>query len=803
MFRNYFRLALKSIVSQGHQTIISSLGLSVALSCCILIMLYVQYELSYDRFHEGSEKIFRIISKQPSSNSYMGKSTFAVTPAPLKEAAINDIPGTRNAAKCKFATHTLEYNSSLFTEKGFLYADPSFLDIFAFPVIRGNASEELKEPFTLFLTRGMAEKYFGNEDPLGKVIKVDNKYTFTVKGILEDIPENSHLSFGFLTGFETFYATRGGREKVEVWDNFSYITYVSLEENANQADYAAKIAELPQKYLADKPFFKGMEWILVPLNSIHLGGNSNFEPGNNSDIRYIYLVVSIGIFMLLIACFNYMNMATARAYARGREAGILKVAGSSKSDLIIQFVAESVLVSLGGLIIALLIIWMIIPYFAVFIERPLVFKMIFEYSTLVKIVFLTLIAGVLAGIYPAIHLSSMTPLRLIREDFMNQGGRGKSLTLRNILVVLQYIIAVVALISTLTVMKQLSFIRNADIGFRSENILTISVRDPALRSKPEALLNELRACPEITDVTVSSSLPYLITSASNCIWEGKQEGTNLTAFRAAAGENFTDFYNIKIVEGRWFSKEFSADSADSFILNQTAVKMIGWDNPVGQKFGFNKSDLGTVVGVMQDFNFQSLHLAVEPLAMSLSGGRDFADVSYISVKATPANLSSATAYIEKTLKELSPHYLNPVSFLSEQIENMYVSERKLSWIFITASILAVFLTCLGQYSLSSYTAKRRTKEMVIRKVMGSQASGIAIILTTEMGKLILAAVLVAWPVAYLLMNLWLQKFAYHIEIGVSVFLLSLVISLSISLIAISYHVLKLSVVNPAEKLRQE
>jgi putative ABC transport system permease protein len=386
---------------------------------------------------------------------------------------------------------------------------------------------------------------------------------------------------------------------------------------------------------------------------------------------------------------------------------------------------------------------------------------------------------------------------------MNQGGRGRSVTLRNLLVILQYTIAITALIATFTVLKQLHYIRKADIGFRSENILTISVKDPALRSKPEVIINELRACTDIIDVTVSSSLPQSITSASNCYWEGKPEGTTMSAFRAGGGANFTDFYDIRIVSGRGFSKDFPTDSSNAFILNQTAVMRIGWDDPIGRKFGFNKSELGTVVGVIEDFNFQSLHLEVEPVAISLSGGRDFPDASFISVKTNPEKLADTRAFVDKKLKELSPHYLNPVSFLSDQIENMYKTERKLSDIFLTASILAVLLTCLGQYSLSSYTTKSRTKEMVIRKIMGSQASGIGFILVTEIGKLILAAILLSWPLAYLLMTRWLQRFAFHTEIGISVFLLSFLISGFISLIAVSYHLLRLSLVNPVDTIRNE
>lgn len=797
MLRNYLKFAIKSIISQRQQSIINTIGLSVALSCSILMLLYVQYELSFDKYHDNAANIYRIISKHSAGFSYMGKDLFAVTPAPLKDALINNIPEVENSTKCILTTRTLEYNSSLFNEKGFLYADPDFLKIFTFPVISGNPVEELKEPFTLFITEELAKKYFGNEEAVGKTIKVDNNFIFTVRGVLKNIPDNSHFDFHFLTGFETLYSEKGGKDKVETWTRFSYSTYIQLFDDVSPEDIKVKLKELAETQLPDEPLFKDLQWIPVPLRSIHLGGTLNFDPGNNSDIRYIYLIISIGVFILLIASFNYMNMATARAYNRGREIGILKVAGCSKSDLILQFIIESVLISFGGLILALAFVCFILPSFNTFTERDLSFKMIFEYSTMIKMIALTFLTGLFAGIYPAIHLSRMSPLYLIKEEFKNLKGKRGSGKLRNLLIALQYTISIVALICTFTVLNQLNFVKNTDIGFLRDNILTISLKDPALRSRPDVLINELLENPEIEDVSVSSYLPYSITSASFGTWEEKQEGTNMSIFRIGTGNNFTDFYNLKIVSGRGFSKDYSADSADSYIINQTAAKMIGWDDPVGKKIGFQDSKLGSVIGVAEDFNFQSLHLAVGPLAISLIGSHEFPQASFISVKTSPGSLYDTRLFIEKKLKVLSPHCLNQVSVLSDQVDAMYRSDRKLSTIFKFATVLAVILTCLGQYSLSSYTTKSRTKEMVIRKLMGSQSSGIMTILIGEMIKWIMVSIVFAWPVAYLLMNKWLENFAYHIKIGAGVFFLSLLISLLISLLAISYHVIKLSRVNPA------
>lgn len=802
MVKSYLRLSVRSIISQGRQSVISMLGISIALTCAILILLYVRYELSYDTYHENADNIYRIIRKQP-GHEYMGKDVFAVTPDPLKSALVNEIPEVKNSAKCKLRFHILGYNSKLFEEGGFLYADTDFLEIFSFPVITGNPAEALKDPFTLFMTKDMAIKYFGNEDPVGKTIMADNKYLFTVCGILENIPQNSHFHFDFLTGYESLYSIWGGRDEAGKWDNFSHTTYIQLFDNANVEDIEDKLNAVASKYLSSNTFFKGSRFIAEPLRDIHLRSDSNFSIASSGDIRYVYLISAVGILILLIACFNYMNMANARSYNRGKETGILKASGAGKAEVIIQLVTESALISFGGMILALLIAGLLLPSFSSFIERPLSFRMIFEYRVFVKVILLTLATGVLAGIWPALHLASITPVSLINEDYKALGG-DRSWQLRNLLVVVQNVISTVALVCTFTVIRQLNFIENSELGFEKENIITVELKDPAIRENPGKLLDELSKNPAIIGLATSVNLPVNAQGTSYATWEGKPEELKQFVYRAGIGNDFIDFYGMKVISGRGFSDDFSADTLNNFIINEAAAKVMGQGDPVGKKFGFSKDQgSGTVIGVIEDYHFQSLHLAIEPLALSATGSVGFKVPQYVSIRVRPGTVSETLAFIDMTVKELSPHYLNPVSVFSDRVEMMYRSEMKLASLFILSALLAVILTCLGQYSLSSYTAESRTREMVIRKVMGAQPSGIIVMITSQTLKWILISLLFSWPVAYILMTKWLQNFAYHAKIGTGIFLLSLLIILLISLTAVSYHVIKLARVNPAGMLRYE
>jgi ABC-type antimicrobial peptide transport system permease subunit len=727
MIPKFLVLPVRSLIRQGRQTVISLTGLSIALSCCILILLYIRFDLSFDRYHKNAKNIYRVLTKNGDGHSYMGKNLNVVTPATLKNALLTDIPEVEKACRCKARSVTVEYNSSLFAESGFLYADPEFLEMFSFPVLTGNP-EALKDPFSLFITRRMALKYFGDQEPVGKLVKVNNLYVYTVKGVLEDIPLNSHLMFDFLTGFETLFSVSGGREIVERWPNFSYLTYVQLQDGSSPENINKILDSIAPRYLSD-PFFKGTTWFLRPLRKIHLGGQNNFDPSIQSDIRTVYLIASIGISIFLIACINYMTMATARSFSRGREIGIIKVAGSSRSKLVFQLISESVLLSMAALLAALTIVFFTLPAFAGLTERPLTYNMLLSNSMPVLILILCICMGIMAGFMPALWLSSFNPLRLIREEFIDYSGKRKSGFLRNILVGIQYVISIVALVSAFTVSAQFRYLKNKDQGFNSKNVIIIELKDPNLKKSPFYLINEIRNNPRISGVSASNSLPNNISSAGLGKWDGKPDELQASIFQIAIDSNFIDFYDLKLVSGRRFSEYLSDDSLNNFLINEKAARLLGTEDPVGMRFGFLKNAPGRIIGVVKDFNFQSLKLPIEPLAISAIPTSQFPVFEYISVKVNEGYIQEIMLFLGKILKEVSPGYLNPVSVLSERIESMYVSDRRLAGIILFSTVLAVVLTCLGQYSLSFYTARKRTREMSLRKVFGATPAKVMALFT--------------------------------------------------------------------------
>jgi putative ABC transport system permease protein len=803
MIKKYFNLPFRSILKQGSQSVISATGLAIALSCCILILLYIQYELSYDKYHKNAGQIYRIVNKRIGSK-YLGKEGFVVTAGPLKEALVNEIPEIRYSTKCILRTHIFDHNSSLFEEHGILYTDADFLKIFTFPIISGDQAMAMKEPFTLLITREMALKYFGNEDPIGKTIKADNKYIFTVRGVIENVPKNSHFTFDFITSFETLYSIRGGRENVEKWGTNSYITYIQLIDKIKPEAIKGKLEKLYVRYINPENSAIRSQLVTEPLKGIHLSGNANFEIGKNNDVRYLWLIASIGIFILLIACSNYTNMATARSYGRGREIGVLKIAGISKSGLILQLLMESVLITIAAFFLALIIVWLAIPVISRFTDRPLIFRMIFEYSNLIRIIALMLFVGLFAGAYPALHLSTISPIHLMKSDFSRGGEKRKTGQLRKILVVFQYVISIVALVCTCTVLRQLNFINNNDPGFVKDNILNVYLRDPDLRARPDVLIRNLRENSNVLNIAASADLPVTLWANWSAGWDGKTDDENLNIFRGGIGNDFFDLYKLEIVSGRGFSKDHPSDSLNSLLISQKTAKLLGWNDPIGKKLFFNNNtEKGTVIGVFKDFYFHSLHIKNEPLSFSALGSRAFPVTRYLSIKVNQEKISDTRLFIEKNIKELSPNYLNQVSLLSDQVDEMYSSDRNLATIIFLSTLLAVLLTCLGQYSLSSYTTKKRTKEMALRKVNGAKPGSIITFLSGEVMKLVLIAILFACPVSYFIMNLWLQSFAYRIVIGPAEFIYSILITILISLAVISYHVMKLSRVNPAEMIRYQ
>ena len=798
MFKNYLKIALRNIKRNKGYSFINIAGLSVGLTCCILILLYVKYELSYDRYHENADNIYRVVMKQP-GNVYMGNDWFNVGPGGLKSTLMEEYPEVIYSTRARPEGGYIYYNNNIFEERSIFFVDPEFFKVFSFPLISGDPETAVKEPFSMLITQRIAKKYFGNEDPVGKIINVEKKYDFEVRGVLDNCPENSHFTFDILASFNSLYTLYGGKDRIETWDsgNSGWNTYIQLRENFNPLDLESKFPAMAKKYRGED--YKG-EFHLQSLTSIHLHSNINFEIEANGDIRHIYIFSAIAFFIMLIACLNYMNLATARAASRFKEIGVRKVIGAGRRHLIRQFLGESMIFTTAALLISLILVSLLLPSFGSFINRNLENNIFSDFPILIYLVCIALFVGAISGSYPALYMSALKPVNVIKGSLSTGSVRKKSSAFRNSLVVVQFVISIVMIICTLTVFRQLNFIKNSKLGFTKDHIITGYLHDSNLRENLEPFKNDLSQYPRINDVYINGALPVTIGSNNRAKWEGLAEGEKgpLT-YMGFVNYNFLDFFNIELIEGRNFSKEFSTDISQAIILNEKAVEVTGWENPIGKKF--RVWDWGVVIGVIKNFHNTSLHLKVEPMALHLT--RPNRSSGYFAVKISSDDIPGTLAFIENKFKEYCPGYPFNYSFLDERIDRMYRSEQRLGQIFNYFTLIAIFISCLGLFGLASFTAEQRTREIGIRKVLGASISGILMLISREFVKWVLAANVIAIPIAYIAMNRWLQNFAYRIPIGIWTFVISVAMALMIALISVSYQSIKAATANPVDSLRYE
>ncbi len=771
--------------------------------CCILIFLYVDYELNYDRYHENAEEIYRVVMKQP-GNVFQGSDMFNATTGLLAPTLKTEYPevvrATRIGKLGGFFSNKeilINYKENSYLENKFFLVDPEFLMIFTFPLIAGDPETALNEPFTILITQSMVKKYFGDEYPVGKTLNIDKKHDYQVTGILKDIPEDSHFKFDFLTSLATGYSL-WGRKNIDRWiGNNWFKTYVQLQNKTDPRELENKLPAFVQKYIGADT---NTHFYLQPLTAIHLHGNINFEIEPNGDIRLVYLFSAIGLFILLIACFNYMNLSTARSAIRSKEIGIRKVVGASRSSLIWQFLGESLLFALIALVHAVIFVVLILPVYGNLINKEIGLDFSTSYRIFVYLISITILVGLISGIYPALLLSSWKPVSAIQKKWM--GHLKQSSFFRNSLVTIQFIISLVLIISTLVVNNQLFFIKNKKLGFSKEHIITVRLRGDHLRSNYEPLSNRLYQNPSIVDISTSTDLPTTIRINQTAKWEGMTDEI-FDVYITYIDYNFIDFFNMKLAAGRNFSKEFSTDIEKTYILNRTAVKALGWENPVGQRFGFDRNNLGIVIGVIEDFHYYPLHLEIEPLAFALINPEKRVRPNFMSIKITTDNISGTLSFIEKTFKEFSPAYPFSYSFLDESVENMYNSERKLGQGFRYFSLIAILIACLGLFGLASFTVEQKIKEIGIRKVLGASMTNVVFLLTKKFMKWVAIANIIAWPVAYYSMNKWLEGFAYRIKLGIWIFVLSAVIAFLIAFLTVGIQALKAATADPVISLRYE
>ncbi|QHT67980.1 FtsX-like permease family protein [Rhodocytophaga rosea] len=813
MFQNYLKIALRNILKYTGFSFINIFGLALGLTCCLLISLYIRDELSYDKYHTNADRIYRVTRNWTSQDGSVSLHLGHVAPpfGPLLE---NEFPDIEASARIIQNGFLFRYDEKAFNENNVFIAEPAIFKIFTIPVISGDPKKALDDPFSIMLSDKMAEKYFNNENAVGKVIKIDNQFQVKITGIFKHFPANSHFHPDFLVSFSTLNDDNVyGRENLRTnFGNNSFGTYLLLPENYNTQTITSQIPVFLDKVLAGnnpnngpKPS-AGTNLFLQKLTDIHLHSHLDSEFEANSDITTLYILSAIAVFILIIACINFMNLSTALAAKRAKEVGIRKVMGVTKDKLVIQFLSESVVFSMIALVLAIGIVQLSLPALNNFTGRELSVGYLENWYTLPLLITLALIVGVIAGSYPALYLSSFQPISILKGKLLSaQAGSGlQAISLRQILVVLQFTISIVLMICTGIMFNQLNFLSNKSLGFEKDHVVTLSYFGE-LSEQYESFKNQLTSQTSVQQVGRSSRIPsgrLLDSNGATAQVGDSLQPTSATIKFLRVDHDFISTYKIEMAAGRNFSKEFGTDDTTAFIINQEAASMIGWktaEEAIGKQFTYGPRK-GRIIGVVKDFNFESMHQEIAPMVFFIAPNDGY---NYLSVKINGTNVKETLAQIEKTWYKFLPERPFEYTFLDENFGRLYEKEQKQGQLFSTFSILAILIGCLGLFGLASFTAVQRTKEIGIRKVLGASVSGIVTLLSKEFLKLVFIANLIAWPVAWFAMSKWLDGFAYSVNISPWTFLLAALLALIIALITVSYQSIKAAIANPVKSLRAE
>jgi putative ABC transport system permease protein len=783
---NYIKSAVRKGCHQKAYSFINVVGLTVGMTCCLLLLLWIQDELSYDRFHINSSRIYRVEHAMLREGRDF---RIASTSAPLAPALMAEFPEIEKAVRIGENGFWVVYRNSRFMERIF-FADPDIFEIFSFPLIKGNPESVLQDPYSLVISEEMGRKYFGEEDPLGKILNLDGFGDFKITGVLKNIPQNSHLHFGFLGPFTTY----AGRN-LDRWGIYNYYTYVLTRKGFEPKSFEARQAGFVEKYQGSM-IQRGINfrYVLQPLTRIHLYSHVHNELGPNGDIRRIMIFSAVALFILLIACFNYINFATASYAARTREVGIRKVIGANKKQIIGQFLGESLLISLLALILAYLLAVLLLPAFDTLSAKRMTMHALLEGRMAAGMLALMLLTGLLAGSYPAAFFSSIRPAAALHGPGLRLL---KASALRNSLVIAQFAVSIGFITATLIMARQMSYIRNTNLGLDKEHVIIIPLRDENVVKKIGYLKNELSENPDIIRTSASSFFPGESTWNQNYWREGMSDNEYPTIRWMAVDYEFLKTLGIQLAGGRDFSRDYPSDAGSSYILNESAVKEIGLESPIGKQFKIIEK--GTVIGIVKDFHFDSLHQKIEPLALYIypSG------FEYLSVRIRPGRTAQALGFLKKKWDDFAPGRIFEYSFLDEDIDELYKADIRLNKIFTSAAGASILVACLGLFGLAALTTRRRTKEIGIRKVLGASSAGIAIQLSKEYLAMVLVANLIAWPLTYYAMEKWLLSFAYRTSIDLGTFIISALFTALIALLTVSYQSTKTALANPVESLRYE
>ncbi len=793
MFKNYFKIALRNLWKHRVFSFIIILGLSVGMTACFLIYLYVSFETSYDDFNSKADRIYRVVTdiKTPSDMLH-----WSSTSGPMAINMRNDFPEVESAIRISYQSFLVKKGDIKFQEKNTIMADSTLFNIFDFPLIYGDKKTALKEPMSIVLSQTAAKKYFGDENPVGKqVLLTGAAINSTITGVMKDIPENSQIKADMIVSMSSQKQVNG-YSLDSGWSSFNLTSYILLKQGTNPATLAAKFPKFLDfhtgKQLKDAQM--SFTLFLEPLREVYL--RSTRDDSASGNIYNVYIFSIIAIFILLIACINFINLTTARSAERAKEVGIRKVAGAERTQLMRQFIGESILLCMIAFVITVILSIILIPLFNQLAGKT-ISTGFFQHPSNVLLLFLTALGiGCIAGIYPALVLSSYKPIVVLKGRFAT-GVKG--ILLRQVLVVLQFTISIALIISTIVVYNQMKYMRNQQLGFDKDHLMIIDTNGD---SNKDAFKQSLSTVPGVLSTSYCSSVP----GNGNSTAYSKVQNKNGDMQTASLDVYFVDFdylsqYKMQVIAGRGFSKQFGTDTTQAMVINESTAKLLGYTSPqqaIGRNFD-QWGRQGKIIGVIKDFHYQSLQQPIRPLTMRIEPG----GYQFISIKVASTNLPSTIKSIETNWNKIIPNRPFDYTFLDESFDKQYRAEDRFGNLFLNFAILAIFISCLGLLGLASYSTIQRTKEIGVRKVMGASVSNIVNLLSKDFLKLVLIAFLIATPIAAIGMYKWLQGFAYRMNLSVWTFLLAGIMATLIAFITVSYQAIKAAIANPVKSLRTE
>lgn len=805
MFLNYLKITLRNLKRHKGYSFINITGLAIGITCCLFILIFVQDELIFDRHHKNGKNIYRIaIDGLIGNQEIKGPST----PAPMAFTLVDEFPEVIQATRIfRPDRFLIRYKENRFNEERCLFADSTIFDVFTIPMIQGDPAKALTQPHTIVITEEIAEKYYGDENPMDKYLTMEDGTDYKVTGVAENPPKQSHIEFDFIASM----ISMGDFANNTLWISNNLYTYVLLSEGAPYKLTEEKFVDLIKKYAGpqiqqasgfsfDNFLAAGNRYgyFMEPFFDVYLYSDLLNGLGGSGNATYVYIFSLIAIFILLIACINFMNLATAWSTNRAKEVGIRKVLGSVRSQLIFQFLAESVLLSFIATIIAVFLVESFMPSFNTLTGKDLEFSLFTHGLALPALIGFTLFVGILAGSYPAFFLAAFQPVTVLQGKLARGMKSGK---FRSVLVVFQFSVTIILFIGTLVVMRQLEYFQNKNLGFNKEQVLVIP-RSDVLEKQGDAFKQELLQHTGITNAAFSNTLPGKDFNFNAHRPKETPELTLAPAILLTDGD-FYETYQLEMAAGRFFSKEISTDTTAA-IINETAVRSFGYDDPVGKglvRLGPTQEESMNlnIIGVVRDFHFQSLHRKIEPLVMKFR----LRALNYLSLRIKTENVKEIVAFVENKWREFVPDKIFEYYFFDDDHNQLYMAEQRTGKIFTTFSVLAILIACLGLFGLSSFTAEQRSKEIGIRKVLGASVQAIIILLSRETMILFLISTIIAWPISYYVMNQWLQDFAYRIDLSFLTFIFSSLAALIIGLTTVSFQAIKAALANPVEELRYE